>query len=241
MQEGYLLVHLKKETYFRWNTSVIIRPNSPEEVHLTKCEIHSVDVTCCLSPLLQMLLLISPFVRNGYYNFPWGVNLLGVPIVQSHRKTANVISQIAILACFYNHQCVVMRTNCPQPKTKTMWNGFLVDMHEDLVKLTMFAETYSLLFDAQISFRSVERSVVVVVVVVIAYIYLFFSNSELISEFFDQKHAITVVFKRINFREARDWNRVTMRMGRVDYHLISITQTIEMWEDTYCLLNTFFL
>lgn len=34
-----------------------------------------------------------------------------------------------------------------------MWNGFLVDMHEDLVKLTMFAETYSL-FDAQISFRS---------------------------------------------------------------------------------------
>lgn len=54
-----------------------------------------------------------------------------------------------------------------------------------------------------------------------------FSNSELISEFFEQKLAITVL-KRINFPEARDWNRVTMRMEEQTHSCLCVTQTIEM-------------
>lgn len=61
-----------------------------------------------------------------------------------------------------------------------MWNGFLIDMHDGLVKLTMFAETYSLLFDAQISFR-----LVVLLMAMAVLSWRSFSNSELISEFFD--------------------------------------------------------
>lgn len=69
-------------------------------------------------------------------------------------------------------------------KGRNKWSGCEMvswfDMHEDLVKLTMFAETYSLCLMHKFHFGRVFYSRIAT---------SSFSNSELISEFFDHRNA----------------------------------------------------